>query len=96
METERDINGKDEITLIIVYGVNKSLSGVKDDQAIGTVKLAAMALFGIPSMDSSQYQLHAKVRGIELPLEDSKDVENYELHSEQKVTLSASTPFGEV
>ncbi len=83
-----------EIKLIIVYGTNKPLD-VKSDEAIGTVKVAAMGLFGIPASEQGQYILRAKVDGTEEQLNEAKTVEDYHLHEDQKVTLAAGTPFGQ-
>lgn len=85
---------KHEITLIIVYGVNKPLKDVKEDEKVGAVKVAAMGLFGIPESDQNQYILKAKVDGEEKQLDEAKTVTEYHLHDEQKVTLAAGTPFG--
>ena len=85
---------KHEITLIIVYGVNKVLDNVKQTATIDAVKLAAMGLFGIASSEQGQYVLRTKVDGKEEQLNEAKTVEFYHLHNEQKVTLAAGTPFG--
>lgn len=82
-----------EIKLIIVYGTNKPLD-VKSDETIGTVKVAAMGLFGIPASEQGQYILRARVDGTEEQLNEGNTVESYHLHDEQKVTLAAGTPFG--
>ena len=82
-----------EIRITIVYGTNKPLD-VKSDETIGTVKVAAMGLFGIPASEQGQYILRAKVDGTEEQLDEAKTVEGYHLHTEQKVTLAAGTPFG--
>jgi hypothetical protein len=83
-----------EITLIIVYGVNKPLKDVKRSETIEQVKLAAMGLFEIPPADQNQYILRAKVDGKEEQLDETMTVEHYHLHEDQKVTLAAGTPFG--
>ena len=83
-----------EITLIIVYGVNKPLRDVKKTETIERVKLAAMGLFGIPASEQNQYVLMAKVDGKEEQLDEAKTVESSRLHNDQKVTLAAGTPFG--
>jgi hypothetical protein len=83
-----------EITLIIVYGVNKPLPNVEGAETIAQVKLDAMGLFGIPASEQNQYVLKAKVDGKEVQLDEAKTVESYELHNAQKVTLAAGTPFG--
>lgn len=83
-----------EIRIIIVYGTNKPLD-VKSDESIGTVKVAAMGLFGIPASEQNQYILRAKVEGTEEQLSEAKTVEDYHLHADQKVTLAAGTPFGQ-
>lgn len=85
---------RDEITLIIVYGVNKPLRDVKKTETIERVKLAAMELFGIPASEHNHYVLRAKVDGKEEQLDEAKTVESYHLHDDQKVTLAAGTPFG--
>lgn len=85
---------RDEITLIIVYGVNKPLRDVKQTETIERVKLAAMGLFGIPASEQNQYVLKAKVDGKEEQLDEAKTVESSRLHNDQKVTLAAGTPFG--
>jgi hypothetical protein len=82
------------ITLIVVYGVNKPLHDVKGTETIGTVKLAAMALFQISESEQNQFVLKAKVEGKEEQLDEAKTVESYHLHNEQKITLAAGTPFG--
>ena len=82
------------ITLIIVYGTNKPLD-VKADETIGAVKVAAMGLFGIPASEQGQYILRAKVDGTEEQLNEAQTVETYHLHTDQKVTLAAGTPFGQ-
>ena len=82
-----------EIRITIVYGTNKPLD-VKSDETIGTVKVAAMGLFGIPASEQGQYILRAKVDGTEEQLDEAKTVEDYHLHTEQRVTLAAGTPFG--
>jgi membrane protease subunit (stomatin/prohibitin family) len=84
-----------EIKLIIVYGTNKPLD-VKSDETIGVMKLAAMGLFGIPASEQNSYILRAKVEGTEEQLDEAKTVETYHLHTDQKVTLAAGTPFGQV
>ena len=89
-----EIHEKQEFTLIIVYGVNKPLQNVKWGETIEQVKLAAMGLFGIPPTDQNQYILRAKVDGKEEQLDETKMVEHYHLHEDQKVTLAAGTPFG--
>lgn len=86
---------KHEITLIIVYGVNKPLKDVKKSETIEKVKRAAMGLFGIPESEQNQYILRAKVEGKEEQLDEAKTVEHYHLHEDQKVTLAAGTPFGD-
>lgn len=83
-----------EIKLIIVYGTNKPLD-VKSDEAIGTAKVAAMGLFGIPASEQGQYILRAKVNSTEEQLNEARTVESYHLHTDQKVTLAAGTPFGQ-
>jgi hypothetical protein len=83
-----------EIKIIIVYGTNKPLD-VKSGETIGTVKVAAMGLFGIPASEQNQYILRAKVDGTEVQLDEAKMVEDYHLHADQKVTLAAGTPFGQ-
>jgi hypothetical protein len=90
-----DVKDQHAIKLIIVYGVNKRLDDVKQTETIDAVKLAAMALFGIPSSQQNQYVLKAKIDGKEEQLDEAKTVEFYHLHNEQKVTLAAGTPFGE-
>lgn len=84
-----------EIKLIIVYGVNKPLDDVARAETIDAVKLAAMGLFGIPSSEQNAYVLKTKIDGTEVQLDEAKTVEFYHLHTEQKVTLAAGTPFGE-
>ena len=87
-----------EITLIIIYGVNKPLDDVKQTEAIEAieaVKLGAMGLFGIAASEQGQYMLKAKIEGAETQLDEAKTVEFYHLHDEQKMTLAAGTPFGE-
>lgn len=83
-----------EIRLTIVYGTNKPLD-VKSEEAIGAVKLAAMGLFSIPASEQNSYILRAKVDGTEEQLDEAKTVEAYHLHTDQKVTLAAGTPFGQ-
>lgn len=85
---------KHEITLIIVYGVNKPLKDVKKSETIEKVKLAAMGLFGIQASEQNQYILRAKVEGKEEQLDEAKTVDHYHLREDQKVTLAAGTPFG--
>ncbi len=85
---------KHEITLIVVYGVNKPLKDVKRSEVIEKVKLGAMSLFKIPESEQNEYILRAKVHGEEEQLDESKTVEHYHLHDDQKVTLAAGTPFG--
>ncbi len=82
-----------DITLTVVYGVNKTLE-VQRTELIDAVKIAAMALFGIPASEQSQYVLRTKVEGKEEQLDEAKTVEFYHLHHEQKITLAAGTPFG--
>jgi hypothetical protein len=84
-----------EITLIIIYGVNKPLHDVKQTEAIEAVKLGAMGLFGIAASEQGQYVLKAKIDGTDTQLDEAKTVEFYRLHDEQKVTLAAGTPYGE-
>ena len=84
-----------QITLIIIYGVNKPLHDVKQTEAIEAVKLGAMGLFGIAPAEQGQYVLKAKIDGAETQLDEAKTVEFYHLHDEQKITLAAGTPFGE-
>lgn len=95
MEASEQQQHGDEITLIIVYGVNKPLRDVKKTEIIERVKLAAMGLFGIPASEQSQYVLKAKVGGKEEQLDEAKTVESSHLHNDQKVTLAAGTPFGD-
>jgi hypothetical protein len=83
-----------EIRLIIVYGTNKPLE-VKPVENIEAVKLGAMGLFSIPAPEQNSYVLLAKVDGKEEQLDEAKTVEAYHLHSDQKVTLAAGTPFGD-
>ncbi len=85
-----------EIKLIIVYGVNKPLGDVKQTETIDAVKLAAMGLFGIAPSEQNQYVLKAKIDGKEEQLDEAKTVVSYHLHNDQKVTLAAGTPFGQV
>jgi hypothetical protein len=91
MEATED---KRDIRLIIVYGVNKPLDGVTEDESIDAVKLAAMKLFGVPESEQNQYVLKTKIDGKDEQLDEAKTVEFYHLHNEQKVTLAAGTPFG--
>lgn len=88
-----DNDERREITLIIVYGVNKPLT-VQADETIETVKLDAMELFGIPRADKSKFVLKTKIDGHEEQLDEAKTVENYHLENNQKVTLAAGAPFG--
>jgi len=88
-----DNDGRREITLTIVYGVNKPLT-VQGDETIETVKLDAMELFGIPAADKSKFVLKAKIDGHEEQLDEAKTVEHYLLENDQKVTLAAGAPFG--
>jgi TRAP-type mannitol/chloroaromatic compound transport system substrate-binding protein len=84
-----------EIKLVIVYGVNKLLE-VKGTEIVDAVKVAAMGLFGISPSEQNQYVLKAKVDDREQQLDEAKTVEYYHLHDEQKVTLAAGTPYGEI
>lgn len=84
-----------EIRITVVYGTNKALD-VKSDETIGTVKVAALGLYGIPASEQGQYMLRAKVDGTEEQLNEANTVESYHLHTDQKVTLAAGTPFGQV
>jgi hypothetical protein len=84
-----------EIKLVIVYGVNKLLE-VKETEIVDAVKVAAMGLFGISPSEQNQYVLKAKVDDREQQLDEAKTVEYYHLHDEQKVTLAAGTPYGEI
>jgi hypothetical protein len=86
-------NPDHDITLIIVYGVNKPLS-VQEDETIETVKLDAMELFGIPPTDKAKFVLKTKIDGKEEQLDEAKKVEDYHLQQDQKVTLAAGAPFG--
>ena len=86
-------NPKREITLHIVYGVNKPLT-VQEDETIETVKLDAMELYGIPRTDKDKFVLKAKIDGQEEQLDDAKTVEASHLKNDQKVTLAAGAPFG--
>lgn len=87
-------NPEHEITLIIVYGVNKPLT-VQEDETIETVKLDAMELFSIAREDKDKFVLKTKVDEKEEQLEEAEKVEHYHLKNDQKVTLAAGTPFGE-
>jgi hypothetical protein len=82
-----------ELTLTIVYGVNKKLT-VQADETIETVKLDAMELFGIPPSDKGKFVLKARIDGHEEQLDEAKTVEHYHLEDDQKVTLAAGAPFG--
>lgn len=82
-----------EITLTIVYGVNKPLT-VQNNETIETVKIDAMELFGIPRDEKDKFVLKTKVDGKEEQLDEAKTVENYHLVDGQKVTLAAGSPFG--
>lgn len=86
-------NPERDITLIIVYGVNRPLT-VQENEFIETVKLDAMELFTIPPSEKDKFVLKAKLDGKEEQLDEAKKVEDYHLHNEQKVTLAAGTPFG--
>ena len=83
-----------EIKLIIVYGTNKPLE-VKPVESIEAVKLGAMGLFDVPASEQNSYILLATVDGKEVQLDEAKTVEVYHLHTDQKVTLAAGTPFGD-
>jgi intein/homing endonuclease len=83
-----------EITLIIIYGVNKHLK-VERTETIEKVKLGAMGLFSIPESDHGSFVLKTKIDGHEEQLDEAKTVEHYHLHEDQKVTLAAGTPFGD-
>jgi len=85
---------KHEIQLIIVYGVNKPLGDVQPEETIQAVKVAAMGLFNISESEQGQYVLKTKIDGTEDQLDEAKTVGSYPLHNEQKVTLAAGTPFG--
>jgi hypothetical protein len=85
---------QDEIKLIIVYGTNKPLE-VKPAESIEAVKLGAMGLFDVPASEQNSYVLLATVDGKEVQLDEAKTVEAYHLHTDQKVTLAAGTPFGD-
>ena len=82
-----------EITLIIVYGVNKRLT-VQANEIIETVKLDAMELFGIVPSEKGKYALRINFDGLDVHLDETKTVEHYHLECDQKVTLAASAPFG--
>ncbi|HVA09662.1 MAG TPA: hypothetical protein VNG12_23300 [Acidimicrobiales bacterium] len=86
-------DGRREIRLIIVYGVNKPLT-VQADETIETVKLDAMELFGIDPADKGKFVLRTKIDGNEEQLDEAKTVEHYHLEDEHKVTLAAGAPFG--
>jgi hypothetical protein len=86
-------NPEREITLIVVYGVNKPLT-VQEDETIETVKLDAMELFGIPPADKGKFVLKAKVDGQEVQLDEAEKVSHYDFKDDQKVTLAAGAPFG--
>ena len=88
-----DDSGEHEVTVIIVYGVNKPLT-VQADETIETMKLDAMELFGIAPTDKDKFVLKVKVDGEEEQLDEAKRVEVYHLHHDQKVTLAAGAPFG--
>jgi hypothetical protein len=75
--------------IVIVFGVNKGLE-VAEDEVIGDVKVRAMALFDIPASDKDQYVLSAKNQ----KLADTATVRQAKLHPHEKVTLSASAPYG--
>lgn len=83
-----------EITLVVVYGVNKPLHDVTETETIDGVKIGAMGLFDIPPSDAGEYVLKAKIDGTEEQLDEARTVESYGLRDGQKVTLAAGTPFG--
>jgi hypothetical protein len=85
---------KPEITLTIIYGVNKHLK-VERTESIEKVKVGAMRLFDIPDNDQGSFVLKTKIDGHEEQLDEAKSVEHYHLHEDQKVTLAAGTPFGQ-
>jgi hypothetical protein len=93
-EAMEETNRRHEITLIIVYGVNKPLRDVKELESIEVVKVAAMGLFGISEAEKGQFILRTKVNGKDEQLDEAKTVEHYHLHNDHKVTLAAGTPFG--
>lgn len=88
-----EANGDLEVTIIIVYGVNKPLT-VQDNELIETVKLDAMELFDISPDDKDKFVLKAVVGGSEEQLDEAKTVKHYHLQERQKVTLAAGSPFG--
>jgi hypothetical protein len=82
------------IELIIVYGINKTVS-IDPGDTIETLKLEALDAFGIDRAEADSYVLRAKVKGDkDEQLDEAQTVESYHLHEKQKVTLAAGTPFG--
>jgi hypothetical protein len=92
--TEVPENSTHEVTLVIVYGVNKPLTA-QDNETIETVKLDAMELFGVPRGEKDKFVLKAKIDGNEEQLDEAETVQHYHLKNGQKVTLAASAPFGD-
>ena len=79
--------------LEIIYGKTESLPA-EETAPIQDVKVAAMALFGIPASEAGNYILRTKVHGKDVQLDEAKTVAGSELHNHQKVTLAAGAPFG--
>jgi hypothetical protein len=92
--TEVPENSNREITLVIVYGVNKPLT-VQNNETIETIKLDGMELFGVPRAEKDKFVLKAKIDGNEEQLDEAQTVEHYHLKNGMKVTLAAGAPFGD-
>jgi hypothetical protein len=82
------------IELKIVYSHNKKLE-VSETETIDQVKLAALDLFKIAREEAGSFVLKAKVEGEkDTQLDEAKTVADYGLKDEQKVILTAGSPFG--
>jgi hypothetical protein len=82
------------VDLEIVYGVNKKIS-IARTATIEALKKKALAAFEIPESELNNFVLRAKISGDQdEQLLESRTVESYHLHENQKVTLAAGTPFG--
>ena len=91
--TQRNRTMPEQFEITIVYGTNKPLA-VTEAEMIDTVKVGAMALFGIPESEKNQFVLRAKVDGKETQLNETQTVLQSKLHPHEKVTLASGTPYG--
>lgn len=94
MSNENEGKRKETIKLKIVYASNEKLE-VTETETIEQVKLGSLDLFKIARTEAGNFILKAKVEGEkDTQLDEAKTVADYGLKNEQKVILTAGSPFG--